>query len=95
MQQFSFGQIHLNQVGLELLDHLFQWRGDFRNGQDARHMRTTLERVQRPLQGIGNGLRKTLGAIGKEADQSSQMRFGLVAKDLQQLWVQRVVVHVR
>ncbi len=95
MQQFGFSEIHLNQIGLEFLGHFFQWRGDFRNRKDARHVRTAFQRVQRSLQSIGDWLRKTLGTIGEKADQSSQMRLGFVAKDLQQLGVQHVVVRFR
>ncbi len=56
VQQLGFRQVHLDQVGLEFLDHLFQRRRDFRNGQDAGHVRTALEGVQRALQCIGHRL---------------------------------------
>ncbi len=92
MQQFSFRQIHLNQVGFELLDHLFQRCCDLRDGQNAGHVRTALERMQRALQRIGNGLRQSLSTIGKETDQRCQMRLGFVAEDFQQLRVECVIV---
>ncbi len=95
MQQLGFGQIHLDQVGLEFLDHLLQRRCDFRHRQDAGHVRTTLERVQGTLQRIGHRLRQALGAIGEKTDQRGQMRFGFVAKNFQQLGVQCVVIVLR
>ncbi len=58
-------------------------------------MRTTLERVQGTLQRIGHRLRQALGAIGEKTDQRGQMRFGLVAKNFQQLGVQRIVIVLR
>ncbi len=92
MQQFSFSQIHLNQVGFELLGHLLQRRCNLRDRQNAGHVRTALERMQCALQRIGNRLRESLSAIGKETDQRSQMRLGFVAEDFQQLRVECVIV---
>ncbi len=95
VQQLGFRQVHLDQVGLEFLDHLFQRRRDFRNGQDAGHVRTALEGVQRALQCIGHRLGQALRAICEKADERGQVRLCLVAKDFQQLRVQRIVIVFR
>ncbi len=88
VQQLGRLQVHGNKVGLELLGHFLQRRGDFRNRQHARHVRAALERVQCALKVVGHWLRQLLGTVGQEADQRLQMRIGLVAKDLQQLVIE-------
>ncbi|CAM5507604.1 hypothetical protein SSTU70S_01049 [Stutzerimonas stutzeri] len=53
-------------------------------------MRAALERVQCALQRVGHRLWKALGAVGEIVDQRGQVSLGLVAKDLEQLWIQPV-----
>ncbi len=87
-EQLGSGQVHLNQVGLELLDQLLQRRGNFRHRQDAGHVSAALERMQGALQVIGHRLRQFLRAVGEKAHQGVQMGFRFVAEDLQQLRVE-------
>ena len=91
-QQLGGRQIHLNQIGLELLDQLLQRRSDFCHRQDAGHIGTALEGVQGTLQVVGDWLRQLLGAIGEKAHQGIQMGFRLVAEDFQQLWVKGLTI---
>ena len=88
MQQFGFAHVQLNQVGLELLDHLLQRGGNLGNRQDAGHEGTALERMQGALQVIGNRLRQFLGTIGQESHQGFQMGERLIAENIQQQRVQ-------
>ena len=83
VHELGFGQVHLDQVGLELLDQLFQRRGDFGDRQDAGHVRAALERMQRTLQGIGHRLRQLLGTVSEKPNQGIEMGLGFVAEDLQ------------
>ena len=91
-EQLGGSQIDGDQVGLEFLDQLLQRRGDFRNRQNAGHVGTALEGMQRPLQVIGHRLRQFLRAIGEKTDQGIQVGFRLVAENLQQLWVEGLAI---
>ena len=90
-QQLGLAQVDLQQVGLELLHQPLQRRGDFRDRQDAGHVRAALEGVQGALQVVGDRLGQLAVAVGEEAAEGFQMGFGLVAEDFQQLRVETFV----
>ena len=91
-QQLGFSEINLQQVGLELFNQLFQWRGNFGNRQNAGHVCTALEGMQRALQLIGHRLRQLAVALGQEGGQVVQMELGLATEYLQQLRVEQLLV---
>ncbi|MCY1414320.1 hypothetical protein D9M71_297670 [compost metagenome] len=90
VQQLGLGEVDAEEVGLELLGELLQWRGDLCDRQYAGHVRTALEGVQGTLEIVVDRLRQFLVAGLDEAGEGFQVQFRLVAEDLQQLRVQRL-----
>ncbi|MNO59705.1 hypothetical protein D3C76_503000 [compost metagenome] len=88
VQQLGFAQVHLQYVGLEILDQSFQRRRHFGDRQDAGHVRAALEGMQGTLQIVGHRLRQFALAVGEEGVEGFQMGFRLVAEDFQQLRIQ-------
>ncbi len=88
VEKLRLGQVHLDQVGLELLDHFFKRRGDLRDRENARHMCAALEGMQCSLKCIGDWLWQALSAVRQKIYQRGEVSLCLVAKNFQQLWVE-------